>query len=498
MTRDGGLHWTNVTSTIPGLPPDGTVSSVEPSRFGKGTCYIAVDLHQVNNRDPWIFRTGDYGKSWAHIVAGIPKDVFSYVHVVREDPVRKGLLYAGTENGLYLSFDDGSSWRPLQGNMPRAPVHWLTIQEHFNDLVVGTYGRGFYVMDDVTPLQQMNAEALARPAHLFTPRAAYRFINVNRTMTPGMDPNTGQNPPYGASISFHLQSAPKGPVEIAIRNAAGETIRRLQVTGTAGLNRAWWNLRHEPTVDVKIRTTPPGNPHVWEEKRFRGSETRPILYYGIEQAKQGPLVAPGTYTVALKVDGREQTRPLVVRKDPASTGTEADIKAQEALALQIRDETNAVAGLVNQIEWIRKQVEDFRTLMASAPLPSGLGDAASRLDEKARAIEDALIHPTLHEGDAKSFRGPMGLYLELLWLQAEVGSGAGDVAGGADFAPTTAAVEVNGLLRSRLAAATAGYEALVATEVAALNDALKAQGLLHLIAVPSGDPRSGGGRPGRH
>src|SRR5215216_4894768 len=156
LTRDGGKNWSNVTKNIPNLPKWGTISNIEPSRYETGSAYLTVDFHQVNNRDPFIYKTKDYGKTWKAITNGIPRSMLSYAHCVREDPVRRGLLYVGTENGLYVSFDDGELWQPLQSNLPRVPVYWMVVQEHSNDLVVGTYGRGFWILDDLTPVQQMN------------------------------------------------------------------------------------------------------------------------------------------------------------------------------------------------------------------------------------------------------------------------------------------------------------------------------------------------------
>src|SRR2546426_2630697 len=149
LTRDGGKTWTSVTKNIPNLPPWGTVSNVEPSRYDAGTAYIAVDFHQVNNRDPFVYKTTDYGATWKAITNGIPHSMLSYAHCVREDPVKRGLLYLGTENGVYTSFDDGENWQPLQMNLPHAPVYWMVVQEHFNDLVIATYGRGFWILDDL-------------------------------------------------------------------------------------------------------------------------------------------------------------------------------------------------------------------------------------------------------------------------------------------------------------------------------------------------------------
>jgi photosystem II stability/assembly factor-like uncharacterized protein len=160
VTRDSGKGWTNVTANIPGLPPWGTVSNVEPSRFDNGTAYVTFDLHQVNNRDAFVFKTTDYGRTWKSVAGDIPKGLLSYAHCVREDPVKRGLLYLGTENALYFSTDDGQHWLPLQSGLPHAPVHWLTVQEQFSDLVVATYGRGFWILDDISPLRTLTPEAL--------------------------------------------------------------------------------------------------------------------------------------------------------------------------------------------------------------------------------------------------------------------------------------------------------------------------------------------------
>ena len=150
LTRDNGKTWTNVTKNLPDLPPWGSVRSIAPSRYDAGTAYLTVDFHQVNNRDPFVYRTTDYGATWKLIVNGIPKSMLSYAKVIYEDPVRRGMLYLGTENAIYVSFDDGDTWQPLQNDLPHAPVSGIVVQEHFNDLVISTYGRGFWIMDDIT------------------------------------------------------------------------------------------------------------------------------------------------------------------------------------------------------------------------------------------------------------------------------------------------------------------------------------------------------------
>ena len=504
VTRDGGRHWANVTANIPGLLPKGTVSSVDPSPHESGACTIAVDLHQVDVRDPFLYKTSDYGKTWKPIASNIPRSPLSYAHVVREDPFRRGLLYAGTENALYVSFDDGGHWETLQSKLPHAPVYWLTIQPTFHDLVVGTYGRGFYILDDVTPLEQLTDSIRGEAVHLFEPRIAYRFRSVSQAALAPVGTSGGQNPPYGASLNYWLKESVKAaqekkggesadeaeeekprksPIQITILDASGEKIRTLKGTNVKGVNRVTWDLRYEPTQPVRIRTTPSGNPHVWEEKRFRGKDNRGVFYYGINAIRSGPLVGPGTYTVRLAVEGKEFSRELVVKKDPNSAGSEADVQAATKLSLAIYRDTNAVARMINQLEWSRKQLEDFKKMLKAAKAPPADSGAADDLDKKFRDVEDRLLQPTLAEADQKSFRGPLELYLKLLWLQAEVGSGAADVSGNADFQPTQPEVEVYNLLSGTLEETRRQFDELYAAAVPAFNEAMRAKGYVQLMTV---------------
>ena len=341
ITRDGGAHWTNVTRNIPDLLPWGTVSNIEPSRYDAGTCYITVDFHQMNNRDPYVYKTTDYGKSWKLISSDIPRGMLGYAHCIREDPVHKGLLYLGTENALYVSFNDGAAWMPLQANLPHAPVHWMAVQEHFNDLAVATYGRGFWILDDITPLQQLTPEVLKSDVYLFPPRPAYRFLSLPWPMSYADDQSAGQNPPYGASINYYLKTTPKSDVKIYILDDKGQEIRVLDGTKASGINRVWWDLRYEQTKEVKLRTSPIEAPHVvvgpkgWRSLVGAGS---PIKV----------LVAPGAYTVKIHVDGQEFTQNLTVKKDPNSAGSEADIQAQVKLLLKVRDNLNNLVDMINK------------------------------------------------------------------------------------------------------------------------------------------------------
>jgi len=251
VTRDAGKSWTNVTRNLPGLPPWGSVRSIAPSKYDAATAYLTVDFHQANNRDPFIYKTTDYGRTWKAITTGIPKSMLSCAKVIIEDPVRRGLLYVGTENAIYASFDDGENWQPLQIDLPHAPVSGIVVQPHFNDLVISTYGRGFFILDDITPLQQPTPQVLAADAHLFPPRAAYRFRPITAPSTTYDDPTVGENPRDGASINYHLKSAPSAPATVTILDGKNQVVRTLPGTVRAGLNRIYWDLRGEPTVEPR-------------------------------------------------------------------------------------------------------------------------------------------------------------------------------------------------------------------------------------------------------
>jgi hypothetical protein len=505
------------------------VNSVEPSRFDAGTCYIAVDLHQVDNRDPFLYKTTDYGRTWTAITAGIEKSPLSYAHVVRENPNRKGMLFAGTENGLYVSFDDGRRWEPLHSKLPHAPVYWLAVQERFHDLVVGTYGRGFFILDDLSGLEQLTDQVRAADAHLFTPRRAYRFRTVAQPNLAPMGASAGSNPPYGASIEYWLKAKVEEPkeagdaadaakatprpteaereererekakrnlVEVTIADSEGQAVRTLRGSNRLGVNRIYWDLRYEPTLEMRLRTTPDENPHVWEEKRFRGKPHRGVFYYGIRETRRGPLVPPGTYTVRLAVNGKPVgTQTLVVEKDPNSAGTLADIAAATKMTLAIYRDTDTVVRMVNQLEWTRKQLEELRAMLKAGKAAPADFEAVASLESAARAVEDRLLQRTLAEADEKSFRGPLELYLKLLWLQAEVGSGAADVSGAADFAPTRSEVEVYEQLAKTLAEVRKDFEALYQTRIPAFNDAGKAKGWLQLMTVSEPDGREPAAEP---
>jgi len=469
LTRDGGKSWSNVTANIPSLPPWGTVTSIEPSRYDTGTAYVTVDFHQVNNRDPFVYKTTDYGRSWRAITGGIPRSPLSYAHVIREDPVRRGLLYLGTENGVYVSFNDGEAWQPLQNNLPRAPVYWLAIQEHFNDLVVATYGRGFWILDDVTPLRALTPDVTGKDAQLFAPRLAYRFRGVEPPMAPFYDPVVGQNPPYGASLHYWAKAAAKDTakdsVTITIQDQSGKTVRTLKAAPQrAGVNRVWWNLAFDESKEAKIRVPPLYAPDFPVGPDGRAA---PGL------ARFAILAPPGTYTVKLALAGQELAQPLTLRKDPNTAGTEEEIRAQTEMATGILNDLNGVVDMINTIELVRGQLASLKAVLAGDSATADVRAAADSLDQKTVAVEESLFQLRVTGRGQDLLRWPAKLAEQLLYLAQAITS--------SDFAPPTQHGEVHQLLKGEIRSVRERYDRLISQDVAGFNGMLKQRNIPNVV-----------------
>jgi photosystem II stability/assembly factor-like uncharacterized protein len=336
LTIDGGANWQVVSP--PGLMKYSEITMVEPSHFDPAMVYVSVDSHPGNDFKPHIFRTKDYGKSWQEVVTGIPE--FSFVKVVREDPKRRALLYAGTETGPFVSFDDGDHWGSLQQNMPAVSVRDMVV--HDDDLVAATYGRSFWILDDLTPLRQIDNKVAQSNVHLFQPATAIRVRNNMNQDTP-LPPEmpAGDNPPTGAVIDYYFKTPPSGDVVVAIYDTKGQPIRELSskqqsvrteepppvpnywlahptpLSKNAGLNRYVWDLRY-PAPDAIQHTYPIG-----------------ALYEQTHAEPQGTFVVPGNYEVRLTVDGKTYRQPLVVKMDPRVRIPQSELELQSNFGQQI-------------------------------------------------------------------------------------------------------------------------------------------------------------------
>ena len=480
VTRDGGANWTNVTGNITGLLHWGTISNIEPSRFDVGTAYLTVDGHQINSRDPWVYKTTDFGRTWRLIVNGLPKNPLGYAHIVKEDLAKRGLLYLGTEGGLYASFNDGESWQSLRNNMPPAPVYGIALQPNFNDLVVATYGRGFFILDDITPLRALSAEVTAKDAHLFAPRATYRFRDAEQPFAMFHDPSAGYNPTYGAAINYWLKSAgdssvrdsagtkrvDKDSVTITISDASGAVVRTMKGPMNAGTTRVFWNLRSDPSKQAKLRTNPEHAPWVGVQLEGRNA---PGL------GRVGVLMPPGRYTVKLTApSGRVESQPLVVLKDPNVAASDAELAENVALAKQVTRDLDEAVTMINSMESIRGQLAALKATIADDTTRKALAGSADSLDLKLRVVERRLFQTRVTGRGQDLIRWPARIAEQLEYLANSVQS--------SDHAPTAAQREVAALLREQLNAVKADYDRVMSRDVAAFNAMLQQRRIPNLIS----------------
>ena len=465
VTRDDGSTWTNVTDNIPNLPADGVVRSIDASRWDAAKAYITIEHHQVGDFAARAYKTDDYGESWTQITNGVSNEPVDYTRYLLEDPVRPGLLYLGTETTLYLSYDDGASWRTFMNNMPPAPFYGIFVQEHFNDLVLGTYGRGYWILDDLGPVQQLDAEVAASGAHLFETRDAYRFRPVTEPMITLEDWANGENPPNAASLNYWIGDDATESVKLRIENASGDVVRTMDGGTEPGVNRAWWDFQDEPGTQVKL----------WTKPLFANWFSMPDEGFRSGGRVGGMLQPPGTYTVTLVVDGEDvASQPLTVLKDPTSEGSLSDIRTQYTLMDEIRVDQEGAAAAVNRIELIRKQIADIRTVVdeTSDDTDEEFDAASSTLEEQLIEVESSLVQlKTTGGGDG--VRWPSMLWGQLNYLRGAVGS--------ADFRPTDQHGEVQVILRQQLRDAEEALEALLETAVQEYNRLVRARGLPPII-----------------
>ncbi len=457
LSRDGGGSWQNVTPKD--LPEWSLVSIIEPSHHDVATVYVAATRYKLDDFRPYLFKSTDFGKTWKKIVRGIPdKD---YTRVIREDPHRSGLLYAGTENGVYVSFDGGDRWQSLQLNLPIVPIHDLAVHQREKDLVAGTHGRSFWILDDLTPLHQLSEEVSKADVYLFKPRDPYR-VGGGGFSRPGAA--IGKNPPAGAVVYYHLKHTPKEEVKLEFLDAAGKliksfsskqeqreegeggqqespfaTVAQQRVSTDSGMNRFVWDLRYPDA------TTVPGA----------------ILWAG---TTRGPIAPPGIYQVRLVIGERTWTQPFELKKDPRDENTEQDFKEQFELLIKIRDKVSEAHQAVNTIREITKQLDDLIKRMKGHAKEKMITDAAKELKSKLTAVEEEIIQTRIRSSqDALNY--PIKLNNKLAALASTVADGTSR--------PTKQAYEVFADLSSKLDAQLAKLKPVLEAELPAFNKLVK-------------------------
>ena len=468
VTTNGGQNWTNVTPKE--MPEWSMISIIEPSHYDAGTAYIAVDRHKLDDFRPFIYRTRDYGKSWTLITNGISEG--SYARSVREDTVRKGLLFAGTETGVFFSIDDGENWQVLKLNLPTVPIHDLNI--HQDDLIVATHGRSFWVLDNITPLRQVDANSTNAAMILYKPEPAIHLHLPDSIERRGP---VGDDPPLGAMIDYYFKTAPTEEVKLEILDGNGKLVRSLSsrekkeseqppewpdqirevttIPASAGMNRYTWNLRWEPPVKI------------------------PDAFY-TGNGPQGPIALPGNYTVKLTVGTQSQTQPLEIAIDPRTKDrvSPADLQKQFDLAMQVRDANSNLHRAVNQIRELRTELKTLHPRFESDARFRPLLDQANLLDRKMTPVEEELIQVNMKGSEANlAFPNMLNEELDSFTSSVEAGDGA----------PTEQQYEVFKRLRSKLDQQLATWKQILSTDIPAFNALMKQTDLPTLYVQPAGE-----------
>lgn len=489
ISRDRGQTWTQVTP--PEMPEWTLISMIEPSPHEPGAAYVAATRYKLDDTQPYLYKTRDYGRTWTTITHGIPAHDFT--RVIREDPARRGLLYAGTETGVYVSFDDGAVWQSCQRNLPVVPIYDLLVKDH--DLVAATHGRAFWILDDLTPLHHLAASVTQAPCHLFPPRPTYRSIALlgnNRPASPGKNYmlglghaatyyetataagetvrtflDAGSNPPSGVVVTYALAQTSQEEVALSFLDAQGQLIKRFSSTATdasaspsgtreplvahtAGTHRLVWNMRYPDARAV------PGD-------------------LSTERSLLGPLAPPGTYQVTLQVGTQTQTVPFEIRQDPRLHATPEDLAAQFALLIQIRDKLSATHDAINQMRSVRRQVEEWVARTAGQSTAAAVVEAAKGVSEVITAIEQELIESRV--------RAPLDMVHFPTRLNAKLAA-LPSVVASANTAPTQQSYAVFQTLSAQIDQHLTHWRTVLDRDVAAFN------ALIRTAAVPAIIPPS--------
>jgi len=476
LSRDGGKNWSNVTPPSTIMPEWIQINSIDASPHDPATLYVAATMYKWDDNRPYLYRTSDYGKTWKKITSGIPETAFT--RVIREDPNKRGLLYAGTETGMYVSFDNGERWQSLQLNLPIVPITDLAIQKREKELVVATQGRSFWILDDLPLLHQMmdaGGFTTAAETRLYKPRDSYRMAGGGGPLPPSV--TVGQNPPSGVVVYYSLKDKPASEVEIEFLDPAGKSIRKF--TG---------RVRKPGDAPTAPQAPPPGeggfgapppapvpmevglNRFVWDMRnsdatRFPGM----ILWAG---DTRGPKMPPGTYQVKLTVEGKSLTQNFEIKADPRLSTTPADYSKQLELGLKIRDKLTETHNAIVQIRDVRKQVEDLLKRVTNVKV---VYDAGTALNKNLTTIEEAL-YQTKNQSSQDPLNYPIRLNNKLAAL--------GGVVGSADAAPTAQSYAVYDELVTQIDAELQKLAQIMRTDVPAFNQLVRDQNIPAVVVKP--------------
>ncbi len=401
VTRDGGRHWENVARNIPHLPQWGRICQIAPSPFNQGSCYIAVDFHELDNNKPYVFKTDDYGKTWTSISNGFPEGY--PVHVVREDPNMRGFLVAGTDHGLFYSRNDGRNWEQLKSNFPSACVYDLQFVKSDHDLVVATHGRGIFVLDNITPLEEFNNSVRNDQFHLFTALPAYMYHTWYRDALNDLATYSAPNAPIGAVINYYLKDTVSAtakekkehqtPVKIVITDEARNHIATVYGPAKKGFNRYVWNMRYQGPKHLKITPKMASNANPY--------------------STGGPMVTPGSYNLAVTFNGHTENTHVTLRPDPRIKFPEDYFTSNLKDGLTARNSSSALNEMMNRIHSIEVQMNMIKQSLANDQQGMKDGkykpvlDGISSLDKKLTSLEDTLytksVQHNVGEDDIHAF-----------------------------------------------------------------------------------------------
>ncbi len=452
VSKDGGANWENVTPA--GMPEWNMINSIEPSAFDEGTCYVAATKYKLGDFAPYLYKTTDYGKTWKKITNGIPAEHFT--RVVREDPKRKGLLYAGTETGMYISFDDGANWSPFQMNLPIVPITDLAIKD--NNLIVATQGRSLWILDDLTVLHQLDDGKKNRSSILYKPKDSYR-TKGRASKEPSK--TEGANHPNGVVTHFYLKNfdKEKDTVQLIYTTMSNDTLASFS-------SQAKDKERKLNTAEMKKG----GNTHVWNTRGEKAETLDGMIFWAA--GFDGPKAVPGSYKVHLNVNGANQSQEFKIIPDPRAEVSAADMQKQHDFISNINATINKAHGSIKKIRGVNTQLEAFTAQYKDNEATKELVEKAKTMKEEFEKIEKAL-YQTKNRSNQDPLNFPIRLTNKLAHLNRLVGID--------DFPPTDQDIAVQQELTGKIETQLKAFDAMVDKELQDFNAAFNELQLNYLF-----------------